>query len=509
MPDSDFDQRFSTDHLIPTIGERTVRGGVVMIGAHALKFAVSIVATAVMARLLAPQDYGLIGMVAVVLNFVSLFKDMGLNFATIQSAEISFQQVSTLFWANLSLSLLITILAVALAPGIAWFYGEPRLTMIAVVLATGFILGGFAVQHEALLRRQMRFVSLSAIALLSIVVSYGVAITLALTGFGYWALVFSQLALLATNALGVLLVCRWRPGWPRLEPGMWSMLSFGGGITGYSIINYFSKNSDNVLIGKFWGAQQLGFYNKALQLAGLPTDQVDEPLASVAIPALSRLADSGDRYRQAYLRMLEKVMLLTTTVIAWMVVSADWLALVMLGPQWSETGKILVFIGLAVLLQPVINTLGWLFISQGRSRDMLRWATINAPISIFSIVAGLPWGARGVAASYCFGRVLLVTPLAYWLVGRRGPVSTSDLYKRTVPFVLSSVTAMLVCLAFRRFIPIDSPIIGLIATAALTAVTTLIVLLLLPAGRSALTDVTRTWVMLRSSRMRDDKLTLI
>ena len=495
------DQHFRTDHLIAGIGERTVRGGLVMMSAHGLKFTLSIVATAIMARLLEPQDYGLIGMVGVALNFVSLFKDMGLNFATIQRAEINFQQISTLFWINVSMSLLITMLTVAIAPIIAWFYGEPRLTMIAVVLAAGFIFGGLAVQHEALLRRQMRFFALSTIALASMIAGYTVGITLALSGFHYWALVYSQLALLAANMLGVLLVCRWRPGRPRLDLGMRSMLSFGGNITGYALINYFSKNSDNLLIGKFWGPQQLGFYNKALQLAGLPTDQVDEPLASVAIPALSRLGDSEVRYRQAYLRMLEKVMLLTTSVIAWMVVSSDWLVQVMLGKQWSLTGRILVFVGLAALFQPVINTVGWLFISQNRSRDMLRWATINAPISMLSILAGLPWGGIGVAASYCLTRILVVTPLAFWLVGRTGPVNTSDLCKRTAPFVLSSIMAILVCLAFRRFIHVGSPIVGLTTAVVLTSVTTLVVLLLIPAGRSALTDVTRTWGILRSKRL--------
>ncbi len=194
-------------------------------------------------------------------------------------------------------------------------------------------------------------------------------------------------------------------------------------------------------------------------------------------------------------------MLFTTTVIAWMVVSSDWLVLVVLGRQWSQTGKILVFVGLAALLQPAINTIGWLFISQDRSRDMLWWATINAPISILSILAGLRWGAIGVAVSYCLTRILVVTPLAYWLVGRAGPVKTDDLYRRTAPFVLSAITTMLVCLAFRRFIPIASPIIGLMATAVLTAVTTLLVLLLLPAGRSALTDLRRTGLMLRSTRI--------
>src|SRR6185295_20237519 len=125
-------------------------------------FAVGIVATAIMARLLTPQDYGLIGMVAVATNFVAMLKDLGLSYPTVQRAEINFNQISTLFWVNVGLSVVLVVIMVALAPVLSWFYGELRLTMIAVVTATGFLFGGLAVQHEALLRRQMRFFTLSA-----------------------------------------------------------------------------------------------------------------------------------------------------------------------------------------------------------------------------------------------------------------------------------------------------------------------------------------------------------
>src|SRR5712691_299706 len=127
------DQYFRTDHLTDAIGGRTVRGGLVTMLSHGLKFAVSIAATAVLARLLTPQDYGLIGMVAVATNFVSMFKDMGLSFATIQRSEINYDQISTLFWLNVTLSMAIMFLMMLLAPGVARFYGEPRLTTITIV----------------------------------------------------------------------------------------------------------------------------------------------------------------------------------------------------------------------------------------------------------------------------------------------------------------------------------------------------------------------------------------
>lgn len=469
---------------------------------HGLKFAVSIVATAILARLLSPSDYGLIGMVAVATNFVVMFKDLGLSLATVQKTEISSRQISTLFWVNLTLSVVTMVLMILLAPAVSWFYGDSRLTMITIVSACGFIVGGLTVQHEALLKRQMRFMTLSAIALASMIVGYSVGIAFAWYGFGFWALVFSQLALLITNAVLVWITCGWRPGLPRRDTGVRSMLSFGGNITAYGAVNYFSKNADNLLIGKFWGPQQLGLYSKAAQLVGLPTDQVHEPVMAVAVPALSRLADSPERYRKAYLRIMEKVLMLVMPAVALLIVSSDWLVSIVLGAQWKEAGPILVFMSIAGLFQPVINTAGSVLVTQGRSRHLLYWSLISAPLSILSILAGLPWGATGVAASYSLTRVFITNPLMYWFVGRSGPVRTMDFYRLLAPFTLASTAGILACLAFRHFFNVSSPVLGVAVCFSLVAAANLLVLSATPSGRAALWDIKNSLLLLRPVRAK-------
>jgi len=487
---------FDTEHLTAAIGSRTARGGVVTIVSHGLKFALSIVATAILARLLTPQDYGLIGMVVVFTGFVAMFKDLGLSLATVQRPEISFDQISTLFWVNVSISVAITILMILLAPLIGWFYGEPRLTLITMVTATGFLLGGLAVQHEALLKRQMRFYALSIIAFLSMMIGYVVGIILAWRGASYWSLVFSQLALLASNTFGVWLMCRWRPGSPKRNTGVRSMLSFGGNVTGYALINYISKNCDNLIVGRFFGPQLLGLYSKSAQLLSLPTDQINEPLSTVAIPALSRLADSSERYRQAYLRIMEKIIMVTMPAVMLMLATADWLVLIILGPQWGDTAKIFIFMAVAGLFQPVVATGGWLLVSQGRVRDMLRWSMINAPISIVSILAGVPWGVIGVAAGFSLGRILIANPLLFWFVGRTGPVRMGDFYRLLAPFTGASICSLLACVAFRHFVEITNPLVGFFACGIIVAITTPLFLALMPAGRKALADIKNSMLLL-------------
>src|SRR5262245_40927528 len=324
-----------TDHLMSAFGGRTARGGAVTMVSHGFKFMISIMATAVLARLLTPGDYGLIGMVAVVTSFASLFKDMGLSLATVQITRLTHGQVSTLFWINVGVSLAIAIVVAALAPFVAWFYEEPRLTGITAVVAFGFLLGGLSVEHEALLKRQMRFFALSAANLISLVCGYGVGITLALRGAGYWSLVCAQLALLGSHAVAVWITCGWRPSLPKKNAGVRGMLKFGGHVTGYTTVNYFSGNLDGLLIGRFWGPDHLGFYAKAMQLWSLPVEQINEPIAAMTIPALSRLNDEPQRYREAYMRIMEKVLLLTMPCMAFMIATADWLVHLVLGPQWS------------------------------------------------------------------------------------------------------------------------------------------------------------------------------
>jgi O-antigen/teichoic acid export membrane protein len=496
LPGNSRQEYFDTEHLTAAIGSRTARGGVVTIVSHGLKFALSIGATAILARLLTPHDYGLIGMVAVFTGFVAMFKDLGLSLATVQRPEITDEQVSTLFWVNVTISFAITALMILLAPLIGWFYGEPRLTLITMVTASGFLLGGFAVQHEALLKRQMRFYALSVIAFVSMMIGYVVGIVLAWRGASYWSLVFSQLALLASNTLGVWFTCGWRPGRPKRNTGVRSMLSFGGNITGYALINYVSKNTDSLVVGRIFGPQLLGLYTKAVQLLSLPTDQINEPISTVSIPALSRLADSPERYRQAYLRIMEKVIMVTMPAVMLMLVAADWLVLIILGPQWIDSAQILVFMSIAGLFQPVAATGGWLLVSQGRVRDMLRWSLINAPISILSIVAGVPWGVAGVAASFSLGRILVAIPLLFWFVGRTGPVRMGDFYRLLAPFTGASLCSLLACVAFRRYVAIENPLVGLVSCGVIMAISMPVFLAIMPAGRKALADIKNSMLLL-------------
>lgn len=471
------------------------------LSAQLFKFVLTTVAAIALARLLTPDDYGLIAMVAILVNFVGMFQYLGLSTATVKWAELTHQQVSTLFWINMALSATIMLVTVGSGPLLAWFYREPRLVGIAAAYGVTILFTGLAIQHEALLSRQMRFTAIVVIETTALLIGFVAAIVAAWYGAGYWALVLNQAVMTLVTVVGAWSVCKWRPGFPGRGLDLRSMLTYGGNLTGFNVMTFFARNLDNLLIGKFWGAHQLGVYSRAYQMLLLPMQQINAPLAAVAVPALSRLADSPDRYRSAYLKILEKIAMITMPLGALMITTSDWMVLLLLGPKWTETGKIFMLLGIAAIIQPVTKTSWWLFSTQGRTRELFHWGLISGVIAVVSILAGLPWGATGVAASYAAADLLVSTPLLFWYVGRRGPIRTSDFYRTIVPSAVASICSVAILLVCRHWLTSVAGLIPRLGLAlVLTVSTSFLIYSALPAGRLALRHLKETLLLLLKRR---------
>ena len=493
----DRDQYFRTDDLREGVAGRAIRGGAFTVGSQASQFVIGLLATMVMARLLTPRDYGLIGMVTVVTGFLTIFKDIGLSRATIQRNVLTHDEASSLFWINGAVGVGIALLTAAIAPVIARFYGEPRLTNITIALACGFLVSGFSVQHQALLRRRMRFGILAANDVFSITLASVVGITMAFERMSYWAIVGNQLTFTISGAVLAWTVCRWRPSLPKRSTPVREMLAFGGNITGFTVLNYFSRNTDDLLIGRFWGSQQLGLYAKAYQLLLFPLNQINLPIGGVAVPTLSRLVDEPERYRAAFARTLDKIVLITMPLVVFLMVCSDWLIAVVLGSQWVGAANIFMWLAIAGFVQPIGYTTGWLFTSQNRTGELLRWGVMSSILAVGSIAAGVHWGAEGVAKSYGLTSALITTPLNLWWVGRRGPVRTWDFYKTSAPFAISAIIAGGAVWVFHYFAHPAHELVGLIIGFGITVVVFLAVLSAGAAGRAALRDVVASLEHLR------------
>ncbi len=482
---------FSTEHLKDDLKRRSVRGGVVTITAQAFKFILRMGSTVVLARLLSPEDYGLIGMATVIIGFVQLFKDLGLSAATVQRTKINHQQVSTLFWINLIISCAIALVVVALAPVVAWFYDEPLLRGITLVLAITFVFGGLTVQHQALLQRQMRFKDLAKIEIISMLVGVIVAIASAWYGLGYWALVLMQIATVLTNAIAVWIACSWRPGLPVKDAAIKSMLAFGGNLTGFRLVNYFTRNLDNLLIGRYWGSQQLGLYAKAYQILLLPIQQVNSPVSSVALPALSRLQSEPEKYRRYYYKAILLITTLGMPIVGFMFASADKVILLMLGEQWIGAVPIFRFLMPAAFIGTFNVATGWVFQTLGRTDRQFRIELVMSTLNSIIFLIGIRWGAIGVAAIFGLTRPLLLFPkIIYCYKGTL--LKPIDLMKTIALPSFASIGAAAIVMAINILIPIEiNMLIRLCLDFLIYSSLYLSIWLILPNGRHTLVDIVK------------------
>lgn len=387
----------STDHLQTDLRGKSVRSGMVAVASQGSKFFIQTFATLALARLLTPTDFGLVEMAVAITGLGQAFADLGLSEATIQHEKINQNQISALFWINVAIGSALTLVMMACAPLIAWFYGDPRLRSISLVSSLIFLIGGLRVQHDALLKRQMRFVAVAARDVVSYAIAVPLAIVIAWRGGGYWALVVMPLALNGVQMLLSWVMVRWVPSLPRLHSGVGSMVAFGGNVATSYVMSSVNRRVDKVLVGWACGAGPLGLYSKAYNLLMLPVQQLSLPVGSVIVPALSRIHSDRERFARYYLRAANVIIWITAPVFGFLFVAAQPVIMLVLGNQWQGAVPVFQLLLISALAQPLIQISIWSLVSRGQSRQLLRLFLVISPIIIASYVLGLPFGIRGVA----------------------------------------------------------------------------------------------------------------
>ncbi len=421
-------KHFESIDLDLDIEKKSAKGGLVVFSAQFIKLFIQIVSNVALARLLTPDDFGLIAMVMAVTTFILLFKDIGLSQATVQQKGITHEQINTLFWVNVSFSFIVMIITMLIASFVADFYGDERLKSVTIVFALGLAFSGFSVQHQALLRRQMKFKALSIIDVASMGFGVLTAITFAFLGFGYWALVILSLTTSLITLVGVCVGCTWRPSRPKFNLDAMPMLKFGGYMTAYGFVNYFARNVDNILIGWKYGTEALGNYSRAYSLLLLPIGQITAPLSAVAVPALSRLREDDIRYCNFYFKIIKVIAYLTMPLIVFMCVFSKEIVFIVLGEQWGGAANIFMYLSFAAFWQPIASSAGWIYVSLNKPKNMLYWGLFSTAIMGFFFIAGLPYGAEGVAIGYSISMWLLIIPLFIYAF-KNTPLHLSQLIK--------------------------------------------------------------------------------
>ncbi len=425
---------------------KTARGAFVSTGAQAATLVLRTGSLMVLARLLLKEDFGLVNMVTAFTGVLGLLKDAGLPMATIQRSSLTRAQTSTLFWANVGVGALLALVVAASAPLLARFYSEPRLLWVTLAIGTGFLFNGAAVQHRALLQRSMRFTILAVIDTASIFMSISVAIGMAVTGYGYWALV----AMIISPPLFVLpavwLATGWIPGMPQRRSGTRAMLMYGGAITLSNVFYYVAYNADKVLIGRFWGVEALGVYGRAFQLINLPTENLNQTIGLVAFPALSRVQNDPARLKAYFLKGYNLFLSLVVPITMACALFADDIILILLGPNWREAAGIFRVLAPAILALGLLNPFSHLILAAGRASRYLGIACVLTLLLTLSYTFSLKHGPQGVAIGFSLTMMLATAPVILWAI-HETPLTMRDIVGAAAPSFTSLLIAAAASLA--------------------------------------------------------------
>ncbi len=401
-------QRDSGD-FTPTadLKQKSIRGGYVTVSAQAFRFTAQLISTFILARLLTPNDFGIFGMLATLTSFANLFSDAGLATVTVQRKDISPSELTSLFWINSILGIGLTAIVCGLAPAMVALYGEPTLFWPTIVASLSFFLTGLGIQHLALLKRQLRFSLVAACELSALVIGIGAAIFFATLGFRHWALVMQVLVTAFTSSVLAWYWSGWLPGRPSVR-GVRELMVAGAFLSGSSILGYLRRNIDNVLIGAAFGAGPLGLYQKAYQLLMLPITQANRPISNVVLPVLSRLQDSPERFRRAYLKSITLLSIASLPIGSFAFVAADEIVGLLLGEAWTNATPIFRALAPAAVAGSLNGVSAWIFVSMGRADLHFRTQLFATVVVVAFIFGGFFWGPLGIAMGFSLGYCLIM-----------------------------------------------------------------------------------------------------
>lgn len=481
-------RHLSTEGLEGDLARRSVRSGAAVWAMQIACAALRLGTTMVLARWLAPADFGLVAMATAFAGLLGLLRSMGLPSATLQRAELDSQQVSALFWINTGLGLATALAIAAGAPALAAFYDDPRLVAVTIALACASLLEGAALQHQALLRRQMRFAPLATIEVVAHAVGAASALGAAALGAGYWALVAQVLGRSAVSTLGAWRASGWRPAPVLRAPGLRPLLAFGAQLAAADFLSNGFRSLTDLLIGRFAGAAGLGLFSRATALQTFSKSAFSSPLDLVAIGGLSRLQGQPERYRRYFARALLPPVTLGMPLVAFLFVAAEPLVATVLGPQWPEVVPLFRWLAPIAFLGTFNAATSWVLVSTGRSDRSLRWTAVSTAIRLVALLASAPFGLVAMAGALS-GSTAALRPLAIAYALHDSPLRPADVYRVLWRPTAASLLSALLLAAVLRAWPLPEPAPIALGLAALVyAPLYLAAWLVLPGGAARLRE---------------------
>lgn len=469
------DKYFEENKPYAGLGRASARGGAMLVAARGVNVIVQVATTVVLARMLSPYEFGLVAVVAALVGFAPVLVDLGTTDAAVQKARTTREEISALFWINMGIGALLTVLFAASSWLIARLFHQPELAEIALVSSLTFLITAVSVQHYALMRRAMEFRQLATIETVSNLLSSIIAIAMAFTSWGYWALVAKPMLGLAFSATGAWIFCPWLPGRPQFTREVGGMVRFGLGITGFTVMDGITKSADRLAIGYFFGPGSLGYFQNAFLLYANVLGILTESLHNVAVSGLSKLRDNLDELKRSWAAGLTTVSFVSGLAFAGLAVTGQDFVVLLLGEKWGPAGPLLCLLAIRGIAHGTERTLGWLHVVAGRTDRWAKWGVFSAVCHLLALAAGLPFGPIGITTAYALVMFVLFVPALVYSGSPLG-IGTKDVLSAAGPSTAAAVCAAAVGLGLQyAFMAEFNPLARFCISGLICAVTYLLV----------------------------------
>lgn len=380
----------------------------------------------ILARLLEPGDFGLMAIMMVVIGFSQAFQDMGISNAIIQRQDINHTQLSSLYWLNIAAGAILTLIVIAIAPLVAIFYDEPRITSLMIILSSTFILVAIGNQYRVLCQKNLNFRTMEIINVSTSVVSLIVATVMAYKGYGVLTLVcamITQAGLSSLLFLWVGLKHYHKPSLVYKHSELEGFYGFGLYQMGERSINYISANADKILIGKLVGVNAVGFYNLAWQLIIFPLSKINPIINKVAFPVYSKVQNDPKTLNRYYTLNVKLLSLVTMPLLAFLIFFSSEVVELVFGKGWEATASLLPILALVGIIKALGNPGGALILAKGRADVGFWWNVVWAITIVTALGIGLYIKPSLYTAVYILlGLHLTVNAIWHILIARIGEI---------------------------------------------------------------------------------------
>lgn len=412
----------------------------------------TLIVTIILMHLLSPQDFGLVAMVVVFTGFAMLFTDMGFGAALVQKIDVEQRHKNAGFWVSFIGGALLTLIFAVLAPYIASFYGIPELQPIAVALSLIFFINSLGTINESLVKKALDFRTLAIAQLTSNVLSGLAAICLAFSGFGVWSIVAMYVLNASVYVVAVWILAPWRPDFSLQLSAVKDLSKFSTNWLGSAAFYYWTRNGDNLLIGRYLGSEPLGIYSRSYAVLLVPVTQIAGAISNVMFPALSAIQNDVERVKTLYLQSISVISLVAFPCMLGLLVLSRPFVLTLFGDRWAEMIPIIQVFSILGVIQSISATDNWLYQSQGRTDIMFRWGLVVGSIYVVSFIVGLRWGVLGVAVAYTVANFVLLYP--NWSIpARLIDLGFATMLKKLAPQFCGAATMALAVWAFGLLLP--------------------------------------------------------